>query len=81
MSERQRDNWGEVFRSAVSSARTGAFVVLVIGFGGVVSTDGLAQAFSVVVGLVALVAAFPKSPLIPAIIQWLPKLPTKGEGA
>lgn len=74
-----REDWGQLFRETVHSARTGAFVVLLVDFPFVAFwTDGLAQAFTVVVGLVALVAAFPKSPLIPAIIQWLPKLPTKG---
>lgn len=81
MSDREpREDWGQVFREVVHSARTGAFLVLVIAFGGVVKTAGLAQVFSVVVGMVGLVAAFPKSPLIPAIVQWLPKLPSKGDG-
>ena len=75
-----RDNWGQVFRNAVSSGRTGAFIVLAGAFVGVAKMDGLAQVFAVLVGLVALVAAFPKSPLIPAIIQWIPGLPTKGQG-
>lgn len=74
-----RDDWGHVFRGVVSSARTGAFLVLLVAFVGVSRTDGLAQVFNVVVGLVALVAAFPQSPLIPAIIQWIPGLPTKGQ--
>lgn len=75
-----RDDWGMVFRGVVSSGRTGAAIVLLIDMPFLVRTDGVSQAFFVIVGLVSLVALFPRSPLIPAIVQILPWLPKKGNG-
>ena len=76
---RQRDNWGSLFRSAVASGRVVAFLMLVVSFVVILVTEGMAQTFAVVVGLFSLVAAYPNSPLIPAVVQWLPKLPKKGD--
>lgn len=79
---RQRDNWGSAFRQAVSNGRGFAVTVLLVDMPFIAFwTDGLAQVFFLIVGLVALVALFPRSPLIPAIVQWMPKLPVKGDGS
>ena len=73
-----RADWGRAFRDAVASGRAFACLLLLVSFPFVAYFDGLAQGFAVVVGLFSLVAVFPKSPLVPAVVQWLPTLPTKG---
>lgn len=79
MTSRTRDNWGRVFRQAVSNGRAWAISgTAVIAVPLMVFMDGLPQIVGAIGALFALVAAHPQSPLIPAVIQWLPKLPTKG---
>ena len=79
MSEREtRDDWGPEFRQTVSKGRgrtllaTAVFAVPLM-----VLTSGLPQYVGAIAALFAIVGAHPKSPLIPAVVQWLPKLPVK----
>ena len=79
MSEREtRDDWGPEFRQTVSKGRgrtllaTALFAVPLM-----VLTSGLPQYVGAIAALFAIVGAHPKSPLIPAVVQWLPKLPVK----
>ena len=82
MSDRApRQDWGPEFRQTVAKGRTSTVIVLLAAMIFVFATDGLAQIFGFVVGVTALFAMFPQSPIIPAVVQILPKLPVKGEGS
>ena len=79
MSDRKpREDWGPEFRQSVSKGRgrtillTAVFAVPLMVF-----TTGVPQYIGAIAALFALVGAHPKSPLIPAVVQWLPKLPSK----
>jgi hypothetical protein len=75
-----RENWGQVFRNAVASGRTFSGALLLGALPVIKMTEGVAQWFALIVGLVALSALFPKSPLVAMIVQRFPGLPTKGQG-
>jgi hypothetical protein len=70
-----------VFRDAVASGRTFSGVLLLGALPVIKMTEGITQWFGLIVGLVALFALFPKSPVVAAVVQRLPGLPTKGQGS
>ena len=74
-----REDWGQGFRMAVSKGRGFAAVTMVPSMAMMVWTEGLPQWFGLAAGMVALGALFPKSPILPLLIQYLPKLPKQGE--
>jgi hypothetical protein len=75
-----RENWGQVFRNAVASGRTFSGALLLGVLPVIKMTEGVTQWFALIVGLVALFALFPASPVVAAVVQRLPGLPTKGQG-
>lgn len=78
---RGRDNWGRLFRQAVSNGRSWAILLTaLIAVPLMVFTAGISKVVGAIGSLFALASAHPKSPLIPALVEWLPKLPTKGGG-